>query len=311
MLLEDLHVVLKVAEFRSITAAATNLDMRTATASAALKRVEANLGVELFIRTTRQLRLSSAGEKYIPQCEQAVLMLEQAKQNMKGELDIIDGDLRLAISSDLGRNIVIPWLDEFMDTHSKVSLRVSISDTNVDFYRDAVDLALRYGSPNDANLYGFKICNVPRLICASQAYLDKFGTPTHPQELAEHNALLYQLQNLTHDIWEFTQTDNNIKVKVSGNRVANDADLVRRWCVNGKGISAKSCLDMSHDLLTNNLVRIMADYPVKSTELWLVFPSRQSITPAARLLRDMLKDKTRSILLQLIEKGILDKSVLD
>ena len=311
MLLEDLHVVLKVAEFRSITAAATNLDMRTATASAALKRVEANLGVELFIRTTRQLRLSSAGEKYIPQCEQAMLMLEQAKQNMKGELDIIDGDLRLAISSDLGRNIVIPWLDEFMDTHSKVSLRVSISDTNVDFYRDAVDLALRYGSPNDANLYGFKICNVPRLICASQAYLDKFGTPTHPQELAEHNALLYQLQNLTHDIWEFTQTDNNIKVKVSGNRVANDADLVRRWCVNGKGISAKSCLDMSHDLLTNNLVRIMADYPVKSTELWLVFPSRQSITPAARLLRDMLKDKTRSILLQLIEKGILDKSVLD
>ncbi|MBB1438317.1 LysR family transcriptional regulator [Shewanella sp. SG41-4] len=311
MLLEDLHVVLKVAEFRSITAAATNLDMRTATASAALKRVEANLGVELFIRTTRQLRLSSAGEKYIPQCEQAMLMLEQAKQNMKGELDIIDGDLRLAISSDLGRNIVIPWLDEFMDTHSKVSLRVSISDTNVDFYRDVVDLALRYGSPNDANLYGFKICNVPRLICASQAYLDKFGTPTHPQELAEHNALLYQLQNLTHDIWEFTQTDNNIKVKVSGNRVANDADLVRRWCVNGKGISAKSCLDMSHDLLTNNLVRIMADYPVKSTELWLVFPSRQSITPAARLLRDMLKDKTRSILLQLIDKGILDKSVLD
>ncbi|PKH32220.1 LysR family transcriptional regulator [Shewanella sp. ALD9] len=311
MLLEDLYVVLKVAEFRSITAAATNLDMRTATASAALKRVEASLGVELFIRTTRQLRLSSAGEKYIPQCEQAMLMLEQAKQNMKGELDIIDGDLRLAISSDLGRNIVIPWLDEFMDTHSKVSLRVSISDANVDFYRDAVDLALRYGSPNDANLYGFKICNVPRLICASQTYLDKFGTPTHPQELAEHNALLYQLQNLTHDIWEFTQADNSIKVKVSGDRVANDADLVRRWCVNGKGISAKSCLDMSHDLLTNNLVRIMADYPVKSTELWLVFPSRQSITPAARLLRDMLKDKTRSILLQLIDKGILDKSVLD
>ncbi|AZG73821.1 LysR family transcriptional regulator [Shewanella livingstonensis] len=311
MLLEDLQVVLKVAEFRSITAAATNLDMRTATASAALKRVEANLGAELFIRTTRQLRLSSAGEKYIPQCEQAMLMLEQAKQNMKGELDIIDGDLRLAISSDLGRNIVMPWLDEFMDTHSKVSLRVSISDTNVDFYRDAVDLALRYGSPNDANLYGFKICNVPRLICASQAYLDKFGTPTHPQDLAQHNALLYQLQNLTHDIWEFTQGNDSLKVKVSGNRIANDADLVRRWCVSGKGIAAKSCLDMSHDLLASNLVRIMADYPLKSTELWLVFPSRQSITPAARLLRDMLKQKTRDILQQLIDRGILDKSMLD
>ncbi|GGQ33230.1 LysR family transcriptional regulator [Shewanella litoralis] len=311
MLLEDLQVVLKVAEFRSITAAATNLDMRTATASAALKRVEAHLGVELFIRTTRQLRLSSAGEKYIPQCEQAMLMLDQAKQNMKGELDIIDGDLRLSVSSDLGRNVVIPWVDDFMDTHSKVSLRVSISDTNVDFYRDSVDLALRYGSPNDANLYGFKICNVPRLICASQSYLDKYGTPTHPQDLAEHNALLYQLQNLTHDIWEFTQGDNSIKVKVSGNRVANDADLVRRWCVNGKGIAAKSCLDLAHDLLTNKLVTIMSDYQVKSTELWLIFPSRQSITPATRLLRDMLKQQTRALLQQLIAKGILDNSVLD
>jgi len=67
MLLEDLQVILKVAEFRSITAAAANLNMRTATASAALKRVEKALGVELFIRTTRQLRLSSAGERYIPQ----------------------------------------------------------------------------------------------------------------------------------------------------------------------------------------------------------------------------------------------------
>ena len=311
MLLEDLYVVLKVAEFRSITAAATNLDMRTATASAALKRVEANLGAELFIRTTRQLRLSSAGEKYIPQCEQAILLLEQAKQNMKGEQDIIDGDLRLSVSSDLGRNVVIPWLDDFMQTHTKVSLRVSISDTNVDFYRDSVDLALRYGSPNDANLYGFKICNVPRLICASQAYLDKHGTPNQPQDLAEHNALLYQLQNLTHDIWEFTQGTDSTKVKVSGNRVANDADLVRRWCVNGKGISAKSCLDMAHDLLNNNLVTVMSDYQVKPTELWLIFPSRQSITPATRLLRDMLKQKTRELLLQLIDRGILDNSVLD
>ena len=123
MYLQDLQVILKVAEFRNITAAAANLDMRTATASAALKRVESVLGVELFIRTTRQLRLSSAGERYIPQCEQALLMLDQARQNMKDDLDIVDGELRIALSSDLGRNLVTPWLDEFMETHTNVSLR--------------------------------------------------------------------------------------------------------------------------------------------------------------------------------------------
>jgi len=166
MLLEDLQVVLKVAEFRSITAAATSLDMRTATASAALKRVERVLGVELFIRTTRQLRLSAAGERYIPQCQQALQMLELARQNMQGEQDMVDGELRIALSSDLGRNLVMPWLDEFIETHPKVRLRVNISDSNIDFYRDSVDIALRYGSPTDANLYGFKICNIPGLLCA-------------------------------------------------------------------------------------------------------------------------------------------------
>jgi len=190
MLLEDLQVVLKVAEFRSITAAAASLDMRTATASAALKRVESTLGVELFIRTTRQLRLSYAGERYVPQCEQALLMLDQARQNMKDDLDIVDGELRIALSSDLGRNLVIPWLDEFMDTHPKVSLKTNVSDSNIDFYRDSVDIALRYGSPADANLYGFKICNVPVPLCATQAYLDNNGTPKHPHDLVTHNVSL-------------------------------------------------------------------------------------------------------------------------
>lgn len=109
------------------------------------------------------LRLSSAGDRYIPQCEQALEVLKHAKQNIKNEQDIVDGDLRIALSSDLGRNLAISWLDEFMEKHPKLQLRVSISDSNIDFYRDSADIALRYGSPTDTNLYGFKICDVPGL----------------------------------------------------------------------------------------------------------------------------------------------------
>lgn len=310
MLLEDLQVVLKVAEFRSITAAAANLDMRTATASAALKRVENKLGVELFIRTTRQLRLSSAGERYIPQCEQALLMLDQARQNMKHDLDIVDGELRISLSSDLGRNLVIPWIDEFMENHPNVSLKTNISDSNIDFYRDAVDIALRYGSPSDANLYGFKICNIPGLLCATPEYLDKNGTPKHPHDLPSHNGLFYQLYDIMHDVWVFNRDGTEYKIKMSGNRASNDGDLVRRWCVAGKGIAVKSCLDMAADLLSGNVVSIMPEFKPRSTELWLICPSRQSITPAVRLLRDTFKEKTTGILNQLIDKGILDDSIL-
>ncbi|MES9937528.1 MAG: LysR substrate-binding domain-containing protein, partial [Sedimenticola sp.] len=291
MQLEDLQVVLKVAEFRSITAAAASLDMRTATASAALKRVESALGMELFIRTTRQLRLSSAGERYLPQCEQALAMLDQARQNIRDDLDVVDGELRIALSSDLGRNLAIPWLDQFLETYPSVSLKINISDSNIDFYRDSVDIALRYGSPDDANLYGFKICNVPGLLCATQGYLDKHGTPEHPHDLASHNGLFYQLYDIVHDVWEFTQGDSRYKIKMSGNRASNDGDLVRRWCVAGKGLAVKSCLDMSSDLLSGKVVTVMPGFKPRSTELWLICPSRQSITPAVRLLRDRLKEK--------------------
>jgi len=308
MLLEDLQVVLKVAECRSITAAATQLDMRTATASAALKRVENTLGVELFIRTTRQLRLSSAGERYIPQCEQALLMLEQARQNMKEELDIVDGELRIAVSSDLGRNLVIPWLDEFMETYPRVSLKLNVSDSNIDFYRDAVDIALRYGSPTDTNLYGFKICDVPALLCATREYLNNNGTPKQPNDLRSHNGLFYQLHDIIYDEWKFSHEDTDYKIKMSGNRAANDGDLVRRWCVAGKGLAVKSCLDMSTDLLSGKIVNVLPEFKPRPTELWLVCPSRQSITPAVRLLRDTFKEKSKAILNQLIEKGILDDS---
>lgn len=310
MQLEDLQVVLKVAEFRSITAAAANLDLRTATASAALKRVEAMLGAELFIRTTRQLRISAAGERYLPQCEQALQLLAQAKNNIQDDQSAIEGELRIALSSDFGRNLVAPWLDDFMDKHPAVSLRANISDSNIDFYRDAVDLALRYVSPTETNLYGFKICNIPRLLCASPGYLKAHGRPKQPQDLQSHNALFYQLQDITHDVWEFSGKSEQFRIKMRGNRASNDSDFVRRWCVAGKGLAAKSCLDMADDLLSGRVLSVMPQYKAKPTELWLVFPSRKSITPAARLLRDTLKERCAAVLQQLLERGFLQQDDL-
>jgi len=311
MQLDDLQVVLKVAEFRSITAAATHLDMQVATASAAVKRVESALGVELFVRTTRHLRLSSAGERYLPQCTAALSMLDQAKQTIFTDSGEVSGEIRIAVSSDLGRNIAIPWIDDFMALHPHVTLRVHISDSNVDFYRDALDMALRYGPPADSNLYGFKICNVPRILGASPEYLEKYGTPQHPKDLMKHQGLFYQLQDILNDTWRLSDVDNTYKIKPKAYCAANDGDLVRRWCVAGKGVAIKSSLDIAGDLLAGRVVPLMPDYKVDVGELWLVCPSRQSITPTVRLLRDMFRERTTALLSQLVENGFLDKSILE
>ena len=310
MNLADLQIILKVAEFRSITAAAASLNMQTATASAAIKRVERALGADLFIRTTRSLRLSSAGERYIPHCQQALGMLDQAKQHVKDDLDIVDGELRIGISSDFGRNLAIPWLDEFMQTHSAVSLKVNLSDSNIDFYRDSIDIALRYGSPTDSNMYGFKVCNVPRLLCASPDYLARNGTPQHPHDLVTHNGLFYQLSDIIHDVWHFSHNEEKFKVKMKGNRAGNDGDLVRRWCVAGHGLATKSVLDVANNLLTGELVNVLPDNHPTTTELWIICPSRQSITPAVRLLRNTFRTKCQTILQQLVDKNIITSDVL-
>jgi len=88
--------------------------------------------------------------------------------------------------------------------------------------------------------------------------------------------------------------------------VDNDGDLVRRWCVAGRGLAVKSCLDMSADLLTGKVISVMPGFKPRSTELWLICPSRQSITPAVRLLRDNFRVKCTVILNQLTGNGILE-----
>ena len=304
MLFDDLTVVLKVAKFRSSTAAATHMNIRTATASAAVKRVEQSLGAELFVRTTRSLRLSSAGERFLPTCEQAMLMLTNAKQNLKGDTGIIEGELRLGLSSDLGRNVVAPWLDDFMDEHDKVSVKLNLNDSNIDFYRDPIDLALRYGSPDDANVYGFKICDVPRLLVASPSYIARHGALENLEDLQLHNGLFYQLHDKVYNEWELLHQGKPLKIKMHGNRTANDGEMVRRWAVAGKGVAVKSGLDICDDITNGRLITLLPDYQPKPTQLWLICPSRQSITPAVRLLRDMLKARCAECLVRLKEASV-------
>jgi len=307
MQIDDLQLVLKVAEFKSIKQAADSLDISVAVASAALKRVEKNYGLELFVRSTRSLRLSASGEKYIPQIENALVMLNQIGQSVKEELNTVDGDLRLAMPSDLGRNIVLPWLDSFTEEHPKLRLKLHISDHNIDFYKEPVDLALRYGAPKDSSMYGFKICDAPRVLCASPAYLKQHDTPEKPQDLESHNALLYELRDVIHDVWEFSKQEQIFKVKMRSNRMTNDAELVRRWCVSGHGVAVKSALDMSKDLLSGKVTPLMQGYQATPSELWLICPSRQLITPAVRLLRDFLTNQCIMILSELEGAGYLRK----
>lgn len=310
MKIADLQVLLKVAELQSITAAANQLDTSSSAASVSLKRIEQSLGAQIFVRTTRQIRLTPEGERYLPLCQQALDLLQQGQVLIHEEQQSISGVVRIAVSSEMGRNLMRVLLNNIMDKHSEVTLRLQASDSRADFYRDGIDVALRAltkEAAQELNLYGFKICNIAHVLCASPDYIKKHGEPLTPDDLLNHNALLYKLYEVVHDGWELYNDNQKYKVKMSSDRAVNDGDIVRCWCVDGTGIAKKSAIDVAEDLLAGRLKRLMPDYKIPLTEMWLVLPSRQLITPAIRLIRDELKHTISQLRKNLIAQGIINE----
>lgn len=305
---EDLCVFVKVAEVGSITTAAIKLDISSSAASMAIKRLEEQLGVALFVRSTRKIRLTHEGEQYLPIARQALDTLQQGLALITEQKQSIHGELRMAMSSEMGRNLMRKLLNSLQAEHPQLTLRLHVSDSRVDFYRDGVDVALRAmtkAAVKESSMYGFKICDIPHVICASPDYLNNKGEPVTLSDLKQHNTLLYKLYDQTHDTWELIKDASSLKIKVKSDRAVNDGDIVRRWCVDGVGIAKKSAIDVADDLLSGQLQRVLQQYQVPLTEMWLMLPSRHLITPAVRLVRDELKRVIQERRSQLIGKNIL------
>ncbi len=299
MNINDLTLFIRTADSGSITRAAEQLNMTAAAASAALKRLESQLEVQLFIRSTRQLRITAEGERFLVYCRKALDNLDVGRASIHALGGKVAGELRVSAPSDLGRNLILNWVDKIMDQHPDLSINLLLGDSIADFYLDRVDLAIRYGKQEDSSMVAFKLATIDRVLCASPSYLAAFGMPKDPSDLLQHNCLLYQLNNRNYDLWEFISKDSgneNYKIRVSGNRCANDADVVHRWAVTGKGIAYKSRLDMSDDLRAGRVVRILPEYQSPSIDLNLMSPTRKQITPAVLLLRDMLREKFAQLL---------------
>lgn len=295
----DLTLFVRTADSGSITASAKQLGITPAAASAALKRLEKQLDVQLFIRSTRQLRITAEGERFLLYCRQALLSIEEGKASLNAMRGKIAGEIRLSVSSDLGRNIVLPWLDEVLEDHTDLSLQLSVGDNLSDFYMDRIDVALRYGEPEDSSMVAFQIATVNRIPFASPEYLAQFGEPKHPEDLRKHNCLLYRIGSRAYNIWEFFEGDERFRIQVHGNRESNDAEIARRWAVAGKGIAYKSVLDVSDDLRSGRVVRLLKNYQTEPVGIWLICPSRKQVTPAVLMLRDLLRRKCAEVLSEL------------
>lgn len=149
--LTDLELFVRSSALGSFTAAAHEAGLLPGQVAAAIKRLERELDVRLFARTTRSLRLTAEGELYLPTAQSVLDTLRQGRDNLHGAHSSLRGVLQVSAPSDLGRNILLPWLSAFRREHPDLSLRFFLSDQVADFSRDPVDVAIRYGLNTEAN----------------------------------------------------------------------------------------------------------------------------------------------------------------
>ncbi|UVJ44606.1 LysR family transcriptional regulator [Pseudomonas sp. LS1212] len=296
---DDLQLFVRAAELGSLSAAARVMDLSPAVASAALKRIEQQLGARLLARSTRSLRLTAEGEGFLEHARAALSSLDEGRRLLDRGQDQVSGVLQLSAPSDFGRNVLLPWLDEFQRQHPKLMVRLLLGDRIADLFRHPVDIALRYGEPEDSSLVALPIASGNRrVLCASPDYLARQGEPREVEQLAHHNCLLYMLGSRVHDHWRFHDGKREFGLTVAGNRFSDDADVVRRWALAGVGVAYKSWLDVAGDVQAGRLKVLMPTLRGERAPLNLLCAHRAQLSKPVNLLRDMLKARCETLWMQ-------------
>ncbi|MNV65388.1 HTH-type transcriptional regulator DmlR [compost metagenome] len=185
-------------------------------------------------------------------------------------------------------------MDDFQTQYPRVSFQVRISDRLADLYRQPVDIAIRYGTPNDSGLVALPLAeHNRRVVCASPAYLARHGVPQTPADLRRHNCLSFVLGETLHDRWAFEHEGTATTVPVKGDRVGDDGDLVRRWALAGHGVAYKSRYDVLADLRAGRLVALLPDYVTEPSPLYLLCVHRMLLSPAVKRMREFLQERFR------------------
>ncbi len=295
--LDDVQIFVRTVDAGSFSEAARQLNIAPGQASASVQRLEKALDARLFTRSTRSMQLSEAGERYLPHARAMVNAREQGEHALANARAALSGPLRLSAPSDLGRNLLLPWLDAFQHINPGLSLHLKISDRAADLIRQPLDAVVRYGALPDSSLLAMKLVdNNRRALCAAPSYIERHGAPAKVDDLRKHKCLRFVWSEQVHERWRFTLPGGDRTVAVTGNRISDDADVVRRWAIAGEGIVYKSRLDLIDDLKAGRLVELFPSEHCEPVPLHLICAHRAQLTPVISELTAFLRERCAALL---------------
>ncbi|CAN7500423.1 LysR family transcriptional regulator [Trinickia sp. LjRoot230] len=261
--LGDIRLFVEAAHAGSISAAGRRLGLTPAAASARLAKLEAALATRLFERTTRQLRLTDEGRLYLRHATQALQALDDAQTALQAGRNVVSGKIRIATTSDFGRNLLIGWLDEFNARHPDVTFALSLADSVSNLLQDDIDIAIRFGTPReDSSLVARRLASNRRVLVASPEYLARRGSPATPADLARFDCLVLTIASGPLNEWRFVRgaQTRTYTVPLESSRETNDGAVTRVWALDGYGIVLKSLWDIDADLRAGRLQVVLPEW---------------------------------------------------
>ncbi len=277
-----------VVENGSFTAAAQALGISKPVVSKQVSLLEQQLGVQLLHRTTRRLHLTEAGEVFASYARRIMLEAREAEQSVLPLQSEPQGRLRISVPESLAISLLPALLQNFQQKYPKLELDVHVTGRFIDLVEEGIDIALRVGKLEDSSLIARLIMPCSFHVCGSPDYFAKHGTPTHPEELDDHNCLIYS-QVQKSDIWSFRGAKGKeFRVKVQGNLCAEAGNLLMNAALNGSGVFIGPSFMVSDAINNGRLKTVLDEYAHAATGLYAVYPYSKLVSTKVRAFVDYL-----------------------
>ncbi len=260
---------LEVAQRQSFAAAAQHLNMSRSAITRAIGDLEADLGVQLLVRTTRSVSLTLAGSLYLERTRAITLDLERADALVREQQSLLKGALRLNAPLSLGLRFLPDVLSQFRILHPDIELTVDLADRFIDILSEDYDMALRIsGPPEDKSTIWRKICVVPRDLVASKGYLAAHGAPQEPQDLKQHQCLGYaNFAGRNELVLTHAKTGQTVIVQAHHSFQCNNGDLLAEMVLRHEGIALLPRFITGPALASGLLDTVLDDW--QAPQIWL------------------------------------------
>ncbi len=285
----------KAAEFGSFTMAAEFFGVTPAAVSRSISRLEQRLGVRLFSRTTRSVKVTNEGELFWKECQVALDQIAEAERAITGAQTVPSGLLRISVSAAYGTYRLLPLMPRFTDMYPQIDIELSISDKIIDFVEEGFDLAIRLGIQRDSRLVAYKLEDVPLGVFASPDYLSKKGLPRSLNDLDTHDCIQYISPNTGRPLPWLFRGDHGGKAEEidlplkSRMRVLNDALGCVAWVNAGGGLYQTYRFAAADAVKRGDLVEVLQAFGGRSRPFSILYPQNRHLSARVRAFVDFLR----------------------